>query len=307
MKFLIIFCLTLSCTHLKSYYEPKATTNQVSLLQQKADLYLRLSEEQSKDRAGWPRGCDGLLWASLFRISGGDIDLHDAESERDAGRWYRTPEQNCFKDGRSASTISRDMLTGLALALWETEDKDAIDRLLSYGKKKHWIMGDAKDLETIIGRTLMSPQLVSTYYQIRHKLGGEKVFAQNIPLVLGNVTGYKRHLNLLHLYIRASIKGRIDGVQLRYLKRVIKDQPQNALAQAIYHKFNDGNQSVAISILMDETLFPAQSLPNNHDHRCSDYLWQRDFGSNWEPCKEREFETHNGIDFLFVAHIIFGG
>ena len=51
---------------------------------------------------------------------------------------------------------------------------------------------------------------------------------------------------------------------------------------------------------MDEKLFPSDRLPTATD-RCEAYLWQRNGGSDWEPCPRDKL--HDGVDFLIAAYI----
>jgi hypothetical protein len=94
---------------------------------------------------------------------------------------------------------------------------------------------------------------------------------------------------------------------LRTLKDYAENHPRNALFQALYHKFTDGVQDVAIETLLDESLFPADRLPTEQD-RYTHYLWQRDDSEDWKPCgsAERRCEglKHAGIDLMLVVKIL---
>jgi hypothetical protein len=117
--------------------------------------------------------------------------------------------------------------------------------------------------------------------------------------------GYEAHLDVLRIHTEFLINGFLEDYELKKLKEYRDQSPENALFQAMYHKF-DGNQEVAISILMDESIFPADRLPTDGEYT-THYRWERDPGPDWQPCNEERPCTgkpHTGVDFLFAAHIV---
>lgn len=112
--------------------------------------------------------------------------------------------------------------------------------------------------------------------------------------------GYARHFAMLHLAIRG-LTGGLDDGELEIMEYHASEQPNNALYQAIYHKFLDGDQSKAEKLLLSQDKFPDNNLPKDPNY-CTDYLYQRDEASthDWEPCPGHN-HIYPGIDFLIAA------
>ena len=258
------------------------------------------------DNYGFVAGCDGLLFSSLLHFGGYEVDYEQAESQKEPGRWFRSVEKDCYSSGRSASTISRDMLLGLALAIWKDRNLGAAERLLSYSEANNRVIGEAKDTETLLGRAFLSPAIEATYYELRYRLGGENSPRRGyIPDMSTGLTGFQAHLQALGILLRGAIYGGILDQDLSVLASLRRRQPDNALFQVLYAGFTNGDAQDAIDVLMNETWFPNDRLPESSD-RCESYLWQRDQNSDdWQPCPEKD-EQHPPVDFMFVSELLLG-
>jgi hypothetical protein len=120
--------------------------------------------------------CDSLLYTSLWSASClPELSIQDWEDPDSPGKWHRNPQRDCFLDGKpngAASSISRDMMLGLWHKLVKNKDLANVKDLIEYGKKNNWVMGEAKDNETLVSRAMLSPQLISLLYDIESKLSG---------------------------------------------------------------------------------------------------------------------------------------
>ncbi len=286
MRLFLILLLATSCG---KGNKPKPTENALAEVQAKRDLYVELAKKEV-DAYGWlsPK-CDGLLFNSLAAYS--RFPVNPLIAEKEPGLWHRHPE-NCYPDG-SKSSISRDMFRGLFIYLLATKDVEAMKRIRDYGEKNAWIMG-----EGVISRTYFNPL-------IRNQL--DRMIDASVPkMVAVEEDGYEDHLAVLSIFTEYLISGKVDDWELRTLKNYAEKSPRNALYQALYHKFTDGDQSKAIEIILDETLFPNR-LPTENDH-FTHYLWQRDEDLDWLPCggENRPCEglTHAGVDLMFVVKLL---
>lgn len=283
------------------------TSSDWETVKSKQALYWSLQEEK-KDRYGWlPPLCDGLLFNALAAYAGHSIDPMQAEEA--PGRWRRHPNFSLCHPGiiwpeigGSRSTVSRDMFRGLFIWLLSRQDKAAMERIRDYGKAHRWIMG-----EGLIGATLMSPGMVNQLY---------RMIDRTVPRIEEEAedaypTDYEAHLRVISVYTEYMIYGHITDWDLKTLDHYAQNYPRNALFQALYHKFTDGDQTRAMAILLDESLFP-QRLPTDAD-RYTHYLWQRDPGPDWEPCIATEDpdvkyrclgETHVTTDYDIVVAVI---
>lgn len=284
---------------------------------QKNDIYLTLQHDWDDNN------CDWLLWRSLqdaVRRQTGVVET----AEGSPGKWYRTPgkDQRCFVNGKdtgSASTISRDMILGLGVYLWQTGDGQKAGEVIAYVDAHQGNMGEGDPF-----RIDMRPGLYSTFYAIKNLAANA-----NFPLpprvedpdpeapagvqltagVLADLftqTDYQAHLTVLHAFLRGLVYGALTDLEVKTIKSQVDRQPRNAFYQAVYHRFTDGDQTTATRLLMDESFFPADALPTSANY-CTDYLWQRDDGTaNWTPCPD-EAKTHTGADWLVAAAVVRNG
>jgi hypothetical protein len=94
-----------------------------------------------------------------------------------------------------------------------------------------------------------------------------------------------------------------EGIQV--LKIQYERQPKNALFSYAYHKFTDGDQRDTMELLLNEAWWPSDRLPTTKDRRDM-WLFQRDYGKDWEPDAKEEDPsiTLSGGDFLFVMKLL---
>lgn len=274
-----------------------------SELENKYNTYL---SQQKLNSNGWitDTKCDGLLFNSLFAVSGGTADIMSAQ-DKTSGQWFRHPAKDCYP-GESSSSISRDMLIGLLIWIWHSKKADVLDRLISYGtahanKTGDWVMGDEVPGTNAVELNAPFRELV---------LLMQSVLKGSTPTTLSDeiltpVTGYESHLQVLHFYLQGLLLNGINDVQLALLSNYYERDSRNALFAYLYHLYVDGDMTEVVNILLNMKYFPDSKLPSSAE-RCEFYLWQRDTLKNgsenpdWLPCPEKE-HTHSGVDFLFVA------
>ena len=285
MKYFIIILLLTAC----GKHKPKDPVIRNSQIAAKAELYKSLHKD-------WAHGggCDSLGFTALCKISGGcgEANILDAESASEPGRWYRNASQKCFDEGKSASDISKDMFAMLLPYLYSIGDQVNLKEIYAYGKAKGWVMGRGP-----ASRTIMTPPMI---YMLQVMINRVEPVASTLNVEMAKA-GYEKHLDIMSFYSQTLYKNGMDLSDYETLRKYVEESPRNALMQALYHKYKDGNQSVAIAILMDETLFPSDRLPQPKD-RCEEYLWQRDdLPKDWQPCGKQG--VHDGVDFLLAAFV----
>jgi hypothetical protein len=295
-------------------FKPKDRSSEAPLtVAEKFDLYKGLSiDHPSRDGYGMflaegSRG-DSALFSCLHQFATGEqVDILSSFS--DEGLPLRHPE---ITKADAATPISRDMLMGFMMcAISSTNGSEIMTKLIQAGVDNGWdLCGPAPEFEIDpidrIGRCVVSPGLIGTMYRVRTYLGVDCnagcQAAQQIPTgIARNVDGFRRHLSALHVIVRGFTGGLDDG-ELDVLRHHAEQQPNNALYQAAYHKFLDGDQSKATALLLDTTKFPEYTLPTSANY-CTHYLYQRDESSqhDWLPCDEGL--THIGIDFLLAGRL----
>jgi hypothetical protein len=231
--------------------------------------------------------CDALLFNGLMCAAGVEIPILAARDP--SGQWYRTPAHTCHKEGRSASTISSDMLIGAMWCLYALDDTTSLQLMLDYGRDHKWVMGEGP-----LSRTYMKPTLQRTLYAL---VGKSYKGPPDVWLDPGK--DHSRHVVALNILLRGEKEGKITDQMLSLIEGFVEKDPANGLFQFIKARFTDGSQQLATFSLMDEGLFPKDRLPFD---RCRRWLWERE-SSSWFGCGPKK-EPATGGDFLFLASLL---
>lgn len=307
----IILMMIVGCGPFKKHNEPQdPLTLKREAIISKLERYINL-EKDITDNYGFVDRGDGILFSCLKYVAGGEVNWQAAEKE--PGRWERHPELSYQKPdpdltNDSNSRFSKDMEVGLQWCFWHARDLSATTRHIEYLEAKNWDLCGGKSgaltYEDWLGRCLLNSNGKANLYEVGYQLGGDENWRQNVPQIWNPFAeNYSAHLVVLTILRRGIMLGGIDDLQLRFLKEKAEKNPRNALYVASYHLFLDGDMEAAADILLDETLFPAESLPTTANY-CTHYLFQKEQESdNWEPCPERDEKWH-GVDFMFAAWVI---
>jgi len=302
---LIMSCLVFACGK-NEKKEPQAPDEDLKgKALEKRQLYLSL-QDQVLNADGYAHDkCDSLGFTSLCKAAGG-CDRADIFASEDNGRWYRSPEKDCFDKGESKSDFSKDMALMLFIyihQLSETEKvkaAEAITRFRDYVKANDHIMGRPTDNAEGLSRVVMSPGLILTMERLYGKLTGASALEAERDILPIINKGFQAHLDVLGIWLDGQLTGKINDAEKTILKKQAERQPRNALFEAAWSLYRDGNQTRTLELLNDESLFPSDRLPGSID-RCEEYVFQRDDGSDWQPCEEAE--THDAVDYLMALYI----
>ena len=253
-------------------------------LKSKWELYSDLSPGGAHET-----DCDGLLFRSLLEAGRGRS--YNVEAWRDnTGKWQRNPTWACER------ATSHDMIRGLLVYLWSQKRLDLLEDTWHYDGL--FVMDDRDwRISTLL------PDTISTLALTIHKLGGHDHWQRSLasPCIKG-LTGFKAHLQAVNMLHRLSL-GVADDKSYECIVDMTTRQPNNAFYWAIRGRY-EGDQTTATSLLLNESYWPADSLPTSVE-RCDAWITQRDEGKDWEPCPQ-EGKTHSGGDFLIAAAIVLG-
>ncbi len=296
IRFLLIFCTVLyGCGHRGSVHSPTSPTGELG---QRRALYMQLAPRN------WDvsNHCDALLFVALQQVGLGEQgDVEQAESE--PGKWNRLPGPDYA--ARCSSDISRDMYMGLFTWAWEFKRLDVLESVWDYGMGHGWQMGAERDptLEHF-DRTWFRPSTVALLAELIYRLGGanrpERLLLDVSPL--STEPGFVSHLSLLELHMRGEMHGYLTEKELDYLRTILTHMSTSPLANALYHKYTDGDQSEAIRLLL--TVWPGDRLPTDRDWT-EEWRTQRSDGdTGFQPGDSDE--PHSGGDLLFVCRVILG-
>jgi hypothetical protein len=266
-------------------------------LKQRMALYCDLSRERYEANFGnveAPGKCDGALFTALHGLSCDYVTVAQFESKDEPGKLCRDGECRCFYgDYGSSSGFSKDMAVGMQTYLAYRPDQALAQRVTEYGSANNWVVCDAKDEATKLGRCYMSPKIIDRWAI----LSGLRLQGQSED-ALGINTGFQAHLDIVSVMVDRKLYGGASKLQKYIIKEQAKRVPQNLLFQAMHARYHAPHEaeSVAQKLLKH---FPADRLPTKSDY-CTDYLWQRDYDAkDWLPCAGDE--EHSGTDFLTAA------
>jgi hypothetical protein len=298
---LFLIAVLSSCGPKKQVTKTLSTEEKLEALEQKAVLYRQLiTQEQGPSGFIESQACDSLLFSSLAATAGVNVNVQAAEVS--SGRWLRRPSSmpECFSNGLSRSTISRDQLLGVLWWAYRTRNIPVIERLWNYGKARDWFMGDDNASGT---HTLMTP-LVPLLSRLRNNLNGKSLDTgwSSLPLAAETdqwKTGFEAHLQVLQLLLDKQFRGGYTLPALAVIENHAERQPNNPLFQ-----YASGNVAGAVDLLLEESIWPADRLPESQD-RFSPWVLERDDGPDWQPGGEPK--KHSGADLLFMVYLIRAG
>lgn len=253
---------------------------------------------------------DGAAFTSLYKVACGTADLSVFDGPN--GHLYRDPEHVAFVPGSdknfSKSDSSKDMVLMRMVAAWHDKDVVWVERFIKYAESRNFVICDAEDLVIQVSRCTLSTFVVGLLYDMREVLNGRPRVASLADDELkddGLREGFEAHLQMLRIYLSGQVREGLTDDEINIARLQSERQPRNALYSAIYHLYGDGDQQWTYVLLEDPGLHPHGILPNNHDHRCEEYLYQRDESpGDWAPCKDKPFSEHSGTDLAFVIAIL---
>lgn len=288
MRFLpLILTLLVGC-HREKVHPTEPLPNET--LEQTSAFYVEHQSEVS-DEHGFidVAHCDSSFF-SILKGAATPVDIFAAREEN--GRWHRRPidRGECFPT-ESESTISMETFISLMWYAYAHNDLKLVEDIWSYGQPRSWIMGDGpRDLVTILA-------VVPTLAQLIYKLGGVDHYERHVGILWpAGFRDFRAHFFALHLLLRNRIYGTIEESGKLFVAEQVLRQPINPLFQCLA-----GNVAETVRLLNSETNWPRQRFPNSKD-RCEEWLYQRDFGSDWMPCDEGI--THSGADLIFLAYLV---
>jgi len=319
----IVFFMASSCTR-KNSEKKTEDTSDLRALGYQADGYCDLSGPKVMALGYAIRECDGAGFTALYDLACPHVGVDLEKFQDDTGRMHRSPNHTtCWDYSKTASEnaatagskagFSRDHVLMRLIQAWEQKDLAWVSSFIKFTEANSGVICDAVDDETKIGRCLMSPTLMTLLYDAEAKLKDmpAKVVDQQLAAKLsdssadglGIVTGSDAHLQVLRLLLKGRMYGALTNLEVATLKAQAERQPKNALFKAVYHKFTDGDQTVAMGLLKNQNMWPVETLPTTKNF-CSDYLWSDDYSeADWLPCDTQDNEW-DALDFTLAVWVL---
>lgn len=290
MKPLLLTLLLLinSCSNYGRNHAPKSNSSKQdwTSLSQTGDLYCDLAQESYEKKGYVHSKCDGVGFTSLMSVRCKYVDL----SVFNGPDWklFRSPTHDCLSNEESKSESSRDMVLMRMLAAYVNGDTEWLNNYYDFVKDNNLSICDSDGSLDGISRCFLSLDLFRLLDELR---------------LTTAKSGFEAHLFVLKTWLKGKAYGAITDGELSDLRELAEREPNNALYQAVYHRFLDGDMSKVHELL---SKWPNDRLPNTSDH-CEEYLWQRDEVSmkDWSPCipGSGEVEEHSGTDFNLALYI----
>jgi hypothetical protein len=243
--------------------------------------------------------CDSLLFTGLIG-SIPEVEVYiDAAFDKKSGMWHRRPvEKPCYdcknnKPMGSKSSISRDMLLGLAYYCYFNKRLDISEQIIKHALTHFGFMGKGA-----LSRINIMPSLLGTFVWISYKLGGpSRPLLRAIPTLASKDVGdYQAHLAVLHALLRDKITGTTSKSHQKVYSTQANRNPENGLFQ-----YAAGNIDKVYTILNNKNYFPEDRLPNRLD-RSSPHLWERDYGKDYLPGDYSK--NYPAADYLFLYWLV---
>lgn len=303
MNYLLVMLFVVSCAYLKRDNREQENSPAIdfSSLVTIGDSYCVWTRPKYKESGFVHSKCDGFGFTSLFAVRCPNVDLTPFCEE--SGKCYRSPTKDCLLREESASEFSRDMALMRAVSAWIHKDTAWLSSFLDYVRSNNFIF--CKHNGSIDGRSrcIMSPTLFKLLSDQLSAMNNFRLEEDPQSADLEKV-GFTAHLEVLFIWLSGKVYGAITDSHLAKLRVHAAREPKNALFQAVYHRFTDGDMSQVFHLLDS---WPKDRLPNNSDW-CEEYLWQRDSkGQDWEPCASVPPISHSGTDFNLALYVAMDG
>jgi hypothetical protein len=362
---LFIFAILAGCAGLEKDNKPKdPISGPTQTVVDRRDVY-NDAMKMAQDGHGLLAMGDSIGDSALFSCiayAAGAIDFDPGVLFTSEGKPLRHPE---ISPAASKSPISKDMVNGIMWCLYTLAKSNPsyaqglTVKMIDYGRNNRvagvWSFCSKEDVEaykmdeeTFVGRCLITPSVAKDIYRVAIFTGWQcdtlcqttMATGVNLPTIR---EGFSRHLAVLTTVRNGLIEGAINDNSLNQLKEISSRGPNNALFQAAYTLFSNGDFSRSYELLDDETKFPLDAPPTS-DNYCTDYLYQRDeireeilfpqdgcisyhdskskekitkcelpdgevtvevYNDDWLPCPEEE-EQHLGVDWRFAEALASG-
>lgn len=298
----------------------------------KYETYKRLMETVS-DEYGfieWHE-CDSLLFSGLVGSCEGVNVNVDAAYDKKKNEWHRRPLKYgcCYDPDRpenkagllsrlfnilsfklsnpsmpmediikphwyKGSTISRDMLVGLAYYAYYNNRLDISEGIIKKALSSFGVMGRGDPV-----RINIMPPLLSTFAWISYRLGGpSRPWLRMFSPGANKTKGFEAHLQLLHILLRKELEKK----PLKKYDKILKYHAVREKNNPLF-RYAVGDHTGAARILKDWVLWPEGRLPTSLD-RHEPWLLQRDYGSDW--IRGNPGKIHSGGDYVFMYSLLNG-
>jgi hypothetical protein len=260
-KYLLLLCAFISCAKKPDPLPEPKDNARIAILRGKYEAKLNQAKEAFDKTTGWPEinDCDALLWAGLARAGGLESVKLDYGEYDSAGELQRRPYEPCWKNGvdqGAKSTVSRDMVIGYLWGRWVEKNTDAVQRFADRSASKNWVIGEPYPER--IGEVLLTNNLIGLLGRMTCEMNKKCPEWRKLgPVNSKSGDDYVQHLTVLYVLLDAKVwnglgvkRGLSDNLDI--LQWHAERKPKDALFQATYHAFKDGDFNSSLDLILSD-------------------------------------------------------
>ena len=226
-------------------HKSTSTDNPLGQVQAKGTFYTN-----NLSSAIYTERCDKLTFEGLLSV---EVTQEIEIFQSSPGKWNRDTKP-CYPD-YSASEISNEGIVSVLHALWSTQNCALISDLYDYGIKNNWIMGAGDKEDT--NATVLFPTILKEKDLIC-KTSSLTTIESDLDAVL---SGYRGHILASWIWLVGRMDGTINGLEKAALDDLVGSSPQDPYYLALNSRFGNGDQTLAIEGLINDTEFPSTVFP----------------------------------------------
>jgi len=211
--------------------------------------------------------CDALTFKALYSAFTSPQDI-TGEFTASPGEYMRRVDPNCYPD-ESKSSISRDGIIMVLHDIWTKQDYAGLVELIDFAEDNNFNIGEGPF--DLINVAPLYPVMLDMKWTMEVNLEltstkGLYLLGMDIgDLIDKQLTGFRGHLLLSYILLAGRVDGEIGNIKLGILEDLVDKNPNNPFMLSVFHRFTDGIQTKAITILNDD--FPTADIIYDDGYR----------------------------------------
>jgi hypothetical protein len=183
-------------------------------------------------------------------------------------RWNLDTDEPCYENGEDLGSQSECSGDGYICAshTWLTfNDQPQASQTLQYIEDENWICGEGYTGYTKMGKLKWLLRTVRDHLEGKQKPTPIEVAAamkaSNLTNIADLLREFNKYLVALHAYAFGRMNHAFSDETMKILRDLVDSSPDSMIFQALYHRFLDGDQQIAIDLIKREC--PTDKLPTD--------------------------------------------
>jgi hypothetical protein len=186
------------------------------------------------------------------------------------GQWHRSKEP-CNNDADiddSRSECSKENILGAFHAMLTNRDYASILRTIRYGRGNDWSFCSGGDAS--YNKMVEFGPLLNDWEELL--TNSTTLVGDDDAMAIPSLAGYRGNVLASYILLKGRAFGYINTAEKVALQKLINDVPGSPLYHAIYHRFTDGDQTRAVT-MMDGSGWSNDSMPPS-EKDAGPWSWQ---------------------------------